>query len=233
MTYNIHHGKGLDKKVDLSRIAEVISTSKADIIGLNEVDKQFSKRSHFIDQIHFLASKLNFYFAFSPSLTVKSREADMIRQYGNGILSRFPILKSQPYLLNFLPQIIEGRSILETTITVNGKVLNVYVTHLSLNPFLHKRQSELIINHIKNPAIILGDWNMKPYTRKWKRVVKRYNDVWHEAGEGRGFTYPSNNPRMRLDYIFTSKEFKILNAEISNDMPIASDHLPLVTTLTI
>ena len=41
MTYNIHHGKGIDKQTDLHRIADIIEKSKADIIGLNEIDKKF------------------------------------------------------------------------------------------------------------------------------------------------------------------------------------------------
>lgn len=45
MTYNIHHGKGMDRKVDINRIADVIAQSNIDIVGLNEVDKHFSRRS--------------------------------------------------------------------------------------------------------------------------------------------------------------------------------------------
>ena len=39
MTYNIHHGEGLDGKVDLLRIAELIKREGADIVALQEVDK--------------------------------------------------------------------------------------------------------------------------------------------------------------------------------------------------
>ncbi len=67
MTYNVHHGKGLDKKVDLDRICKVITNSNADIIGLNEVDRYFSKRSHFQDQMEYLTNKLNYYGALSLS----------------------------------------------------------------------------------------------------------------------------------------------------------------------
>jgi len=39
MTYNIHHGEGLDGKVDLLRIAELIKREGADLVALQEVDK--------------------------------------------------------------------------------------------------------------------------------------------------------------------------------------------------
>ena len=232
MTYNIHHGKGIDKIVDLKRIADVITQSGAEIIGLNEVDKHFSKRSHFVDQIYFLAKELKMHYAFSPSLTLKTKNAKAKRQYGNGILSRYPIVSSRHHLLNFIPRLIEGRSILEAAIDVNGQLLNVYVTHLSLHPFLHKKQSEFLLKNTKEPAIILGDWNMKPNTRKWQRASDKYRDVWLESGKGAGFTYPSRKPRIRLDYIFTTKEIKVAKAEVFDAIPIASDHLPLLTTLS-
>ncbi|WP_353050047.1 endonuclease/exonuclease/phosphatase family protein [Bacillus sp. ISL-39] len=233
MTYNIHHGKGMDKKVDLNRIADVISKSGADIIGLNEVDKNYSSRSDFIDQVQFLGDELKLHYAFSPSISLTSKKADGIRQYGNGLLSRFPILSSKNHLLNFIPGLIEGRSVLETTIEVNKKLLGTYVTHLSLNPGLHKKQSQFIFEKAKSPAIILGDWNMKPHSRKWGRVTANYRDVWKEAGGEPGLTYPSTKPRLRLDYIFVTEELKINDARVIDTEPIASDHLPVMATLSI
>ena len=38
VTYNIHHGVGVDGKLDLNRIAEVIRAAKADLVALQEVD---------------------------------------------------------------------------------------------------------------------------------------------------------------------------------------------------
>lgn len=119
MTYNIHHGKRMDKKVDLNRVADVIRRSGADIIGLNEVDKNYSKRSVFMDQIQYLAKELHLYYAYSPSLTVKSKNADFLRKYGNGLLSRFPIIKCHHHLFHFVPRLVEGRSILEAIVEIN------------------------------------------------------------------------------------------------------------------
>ena len=41
MTFNIRHGKGMDERVNLERIAKVINKNSVDIIGLNEVDNHF------------------------------------------------------------------------------------------------------------------------------------------------------------------------------------------------
>ncbi len=39
MTYNIHIGIGMDKKLDLQRIADVINRERPDLVGLQEVDR--------------------------------------------------------------------------------------------------------------------------------------------------------------------------------------------------
>ena len=37
MSYNIHYGVGMDEKLDLPRIAKVISDEHPDIVGLQEI----------------------------------------------------------------------------------------------------------------------------------------------------------------------------------------------------
>ncbi|MGP4041295.1 endonuclease/exonuclease/phosphatase family protein [Gracilibacillus sp. D59] len=233
MSYNIHHGEGLDNKVNLHRICNVISDSNADIIGLNEVDRCFSKRSHFQDQMEYLTNELNYFGAFSPSLSLKPRNNQLIRQYGNAILSRYPLHASNSYVFSKRLCFTEDRSILEATISLNDKLVHFYVTHLSLNPYLHNKQCEFIINKAKRPAVIIGDWNMKVQSKRWKKIVKVYRDVFDFVGNETGFTYPSKKPRERLDYIFVSKDIEILNVRVNDSIPIASDHLPLVSTLSI
>ena len=50
MSFNIHHGQGTDSALDLARIARVIRASGAGIAGLQEVDRNFAKRSNWTDQ---------------------------------------------------------------------------------------------------------------------------------------------------------------------------------------
>ena len=38
LTYNIHHGEGMDGVIDLERIANVIRQTEADLVALQEVD---------------------------------------------------------------------------------------------------------------------------------------------------------------------------------------------------
>ena len=51
LTYNIHHGAGIDGVLDLERIAQVIEQSGADVIGLQEVDNHWSARSNWVTRL--------------------------------------------------------------------------------------------------------------------------------------------------------------------------------------
>jgi len=39
MTYNIHHGEGVDGRLDIERIAALIRDERADLVALQEVDR--------------------------------------------------------------------------------------------------------------------------------------------------------------------------------------------------
>src|SRR5678810_85346 len=84
MTYNIHHGEGLDGKVDLLRIAELIKREGADIVALQEVDKgtQRTARRDFPEE---LAALTGMTAVFSNNFAFEGGE------YGNAVLTRFPI----------------------------------------------------------------------------------------------------------------------------------------------
>ena len=50
LTYNIHHGEGMDGKIDLERIAAVIKRLEPDVVALQEVDVK-TTRSQGVDQV--------------------------------------------------------------------------------------------------------------------------------------------------------------------------------------
>lgn len=197
MTYNIHHCRGTDNRVDVDRIAQLISRSDSDIVGLNEVDKQFSRRSAYKDQIEWLAKQLNMEQAFSPSLSIKSSRTTSLRQFGNAILSRYPIVTrtSQPF--DFLSGFMEGRSLLNTAIQINKKLVQFSVTHFSLNPFLHRLQTNFVLNELNRspyPTILMGDFNMTPRSKGWRKITSQFQDVWQMAGNGKAILIQHSAP---------------------------------------
>lgn len=240
MTYNIHHGKGMDGKLDLDRIVQIIQASEADVIGLNEVDRHFSSRSAYLDQIDYLAKRLQMYQAFGAAFTLKyrRRKSQLDREYGNAILSRYPIVSEQNHLFDFYAGLIEGRALLETTIQIHPKLLlKIFVTHLSMNPLLHKRQTDYILDLAKKeplPLIILGDWNMKPTARAWRKISELLVDVCTVTETAHSvLTFPAKNPTVQLDYIFVGPHIQVYSVKTVSLDPIASDHLPLIAQVSI
>src|ERR1044071_7467187 len=80
MTYNIHVGVGMDKKLDLQRIADVINKEKPDLVGLQEVDRGVT-RTEGKDEIAELAGFTSMSYAFAHNLDYQGG------QYGVAILS--------------------------------------------------------------------------------------------------------------------------------------------------
>lgn len=85
MTYNIRHGRDLKLKNNLDRVVQVIKDQQADVISLQEVDAN-RIRTNYQDQAKYIASKLNYNYYFAKAIDIKSGG-----QYGNAILSRFPM----------------------------------------------------------------------------------------------------------------------------------------------
>ena len=137
-TYNIQYGVGLDERFDLDRIVSVIQD--IDIVGLQEVDVSWD-RSGNRDLITLLAEKMpHYYIAWQPNIDVIKMHGSQFagpraprRQFGNMILSRFPILAVRNHLLpryGAATQLDMQRGALEANIATPGDPLRVYCTHL-------------------------------------------------------------------------------------------------------
>src|SRR4030095_7388475 len=86
MSYNIHVGVGMDQKLDLERIAEVINKARPDLVALQEVDRGV-RRTQGLDEIAELSRLTKMDYAFAHNIDYQGGE------YGVAILSRFPIEK--------------------------------------------------------------------------------------------------------------------------------------------
>ncbi|WP_199615655.1 endonuclease/exonuclease/phosphatase family protein [Paenibacillus alkalitolerans] len=236
LTFNIHHGRGADRKLNLDRIEQVIQESKADLIGLNEVDNSFSRRSGYLDQPLWLSERLNMDYAFGASVSLQSKNNAFLRQYGNALLSRYPIVTHSNHPFPTNRGIFEGRALLEADVQLPEQRLKVYVTHLSISPWKRIKQVEYVLEKRKQtdlPAVLMGDCNMRPGTRMWRMMSGPFVDVCHAALDAPCRTFPSHMPRVQLDYIFVSEHFRIESVEVFHYAGKASDHMPVKAALTV
>lgn len=229
MSYNIRFGKGLDEKLSLSRIANTILKSDADIIGAQEVDKHYGERSKFQNQAKQLADLLQFNYVFGANLILpsKSQHKDK-REYGTAIFSRFPILESESVYLTSFGK--EQRGLLRAKIDIEGTYINVYNTHLGLDEKDRKKQITEVIDILlqdKGPYILMGDFNGESQSKEILFIQDNTDlkDVFEFNPNE--YTHNSANPTVRIDYIFVSKQIKYRDSEVLHVN--GSDHLPITT----
>ena len=226
MSYNIHHGEGTDGKIDLLRIAEVIKREGADIVALQEVDRGVARTAR-RDLPEELAVLTGMACVFSNNFHYQGGE------YGNAVLTRFPVLHRDNTHYRML-RTGEQRGLLQLVLGVNGRQLRFLNTHIDYRPDDTERLSNIEeIKRVENqhghlPAILCGDFNDTPGSRVHRAIKERFQDCWELAGQGHGFTYSSDTPRKRIDYVFVSKDAPLVPLKAWVPPSDASDHLPLV-----
>jgi endonuclease/exonuclease/phosphatase family metal-dependent hydrolase len=226
MSYNIHHGEGLDGKVDLERIVELIKKERADIVGLQEVDKGTERTSR-RDFPAELAALSGMSCVFRNNYHYQGGE------YGNAVLTRFPVKQATNLHFKMLRP-GEQRGILQLVLDVHGREVVFMNTHIDYRADDSERLSnaaevkELVKLYQGKPILMTGDFNDVPGSRTYDRFAELFTDAWIEAGQGNGFTIPAAKPTKRIDFIWVSKGAPIKPLKLWVPDSKASDHLPVV-----
>jgi len=230
MTYNIHVGVGMDKKLDLARIAAVINSQKPDLVGLQEVDRGV-QRTQRIDEIVEIAklTRMNYDFAFN--LRYQGG------QYGVAILSRFPIT-SMDHRLYQNTREAERRGFIRGEVIVGKRIINFVTTHLDYQyedgRLFESQQLLAALKDIKGPLIVVGDFNDIPSGPAYQLMRTQFNDAWAESrAQEDGFSYPADKPSKRIDYIFFRSADRVRSKRAWIIQTLASDHVPVVADLEI
>lgn len=72
-----------------------------------------------------------------------------------------------------------------------------------------------IFQSFNDPTIIAGDFNSSPELPMHRKLRSNLTDAWLEAGNGLGATrYFGDIVPLRIDYVYASKEFSIVNCEV-------------------
>ena len=218
MSFNTQHCLNyLENRVDYEIMARAIMDTGADIIGLNEM----FDGGVYCEQTKKLASLTgveSYYFAKA----IDDREGP----YGNGILSKIPFKSAETIIIpDPYPKRpggwYETRCILKAELE-NG--LRVLVTHFGLERDEQENAVKTILQHIRNEkCILMGDFNVEPTDSLLAPIRERLHDTALGFCENK-LSYPSNEPRIKIDYIFVSSDIEVLSADIPNI--VASDHCP-------
>src|SRR5687768_7308979 len=228
MTYNIHVGVGMDKKLDLQRIADVINAARPDLVGLQEVDRGV-KRTEGKDEIAELGAMTRMEYAFAPNLDYQGGK------YGVAILSRFPIKNSEHRMFENKRE-SERRGMLRVEVEVDGKRLHFVTTHLDYQfedgRLFETEQMLKFLEGVKGPLIVVADLNDVPAGSAYQLMRTKFDDAWVVSGAGGdGFSYPADKPVKRIDHIFYRTGVGTRAKKSWVIETLASDHIPVMAEL--
>jgi endonuclease/exonuclease/phosphatase family metal-dependent hydrolase len=218
LTYNIHHGEGMDGRFDYDRLAKIINALKPDVVALQEVDRK-TRRASGVDQAARLAEATGMHYAFGNALYYSGGE------YGEAILSRFPIENAKAHHLPFHPG-QEPRTALEVTIKPdNGLPEFIFVgTHLCHQSNETRTEQAQQLNRLLPaaggpPVILAGDLNARPGSEPMQELL---SERWIDTVA----------PRSRIDYVLvrSGDPWEVLDVTIVDER-VASDHRPILVVL--
>ena len=226
LSYNIHHGEGLDRKIDLERIAALVRESGADLVALQEVDR-VTRRTHQVDQLGVLAAGTGFHPAFGKFMDFQGGE------YGLGILSRYPIHRTWSIALPAGSR--EPRSALAVSVTHPTLGPTTFVClHLDWladdsHRFLQAQALVEGLRDVQGLVVLAGDFNDRPGPRTLELFGSRFTQA--DKPEDAHDTFPADGPDREIDFVMFRSATQIEASAIVLTEAVASDHRPILATL--
>lgn len=238
MTYNVHRCVGVDRDLNVERIASVIEASRPDIVALQELDVG-RMRTRGVDQAHALAELLGMRSRFHPAMHVEEEK------YGDAILTALPERLVRAEALPTYPRMrnLEPRGALWVAVEIApGVELQVINTHLGLVPREQQIQAAALLGEdwvlspdFVKPAVLLGDFNATPFSQTYKMLHAAMRDAQRGRKKPPTSTFPSRFPFMRIDHVFLAGDIEVsgIHSPYDAQARIASDHLPLVVDIEV
>jgi endonuclease/exonuclease/phosphatase family metal-dependent hydrolase len=248
-TFNILHGRSMsDDSVDVDRLAAAVATLDADVLALQEVDRD-QPRSHLADLTAVAAEAMGAVshrfvaaLAGTPGATWMAATEDDVpgtASYGVALLSRYPVRTWQTLRLPRIgfrfPMYLPGpRKVIMVDEEPRAAViahlespigpLIVANTHLSFVPGWGRLQLRRIrrdLATLPDPAILMGDLNMEG--QRSVRITGYRSLAEHP-------TFPLDEPDRQLDHVLARGSVSRVVDSRAVRLPL-SDHRALVVDL--
>ena len=227
MTYNIRFGE----LASMESIASYISSEQSDIVALQECDWNTHRgnalHQNGVEFVNELAYHTGMFGIYGKAINFSGG------YYGIGLLSRYPILRYERVLLPNDGK-TEQRVILVADIELpSGEVITFVNTHLEVKSSdLRVEQIRFINQYLENcqhTIFLAGDMNATPESEEMQSL----NEDWQPI-TGKENTFPSTEPRTKLDYIYVKKGNDVeLVSTKTHEGILLSDHLPVLSTVVV
>jgi endonuclease/exonuclease/phosphatase family metal-dependent hydrolase len=209
VTFNVKYARHIDQAITLLRSTAALQN--ADIITLQEMDESGTRR---------IAEALTMSYVYYPA-TIEHR-----RDFGNAVLSRWPIVADEKIVLPHHARFIGTQRIATAaTINVRGMPLRIYSVHLAtrmeIGPGSRRDQARTVLaDAAAYPRVVIaGDMNSRGIGRTFRAA---------------GFLWlTERNPRTHMfgnwDHIFLKglAPGDSLGTGVARDTIGASDHRPV------
>ena len=226
LSYNVRHGEGLDRRLDLERVAAVIREARPDIVALQEIDRN-TDRTDRVDQAARLGELTGLEHVFGAFMEYQGGE------YGMALLSRWPVVATTNHPL---PPGAEPRSTLAARIRLPGVAGEVIVSgiHLYRTEAERLRQARRLVDifeHEQAPVILAGDFNSPPGDPIMDLVGQHWTLPKRASPS---LTFPANQPDREIDFIGyrPADRCRVLEYRVLSE-PVASDHRPVLMVLSL
>jgi endonuclease/exonuclease/phosphatase (EEP) superfamily protein YafD len=226
MTFNV-----LGSRSNPERIVAVIRETNADIVGLEEAKGLLpaALKSQLSDEYPYQATEVSGWYSVA-------------------LISHFPFHDLEYQTIGADP----ARH-LRAVIDIDGRQVVVYVIHPPASAWnsriehwydipryydetrlqSHTAFAAEQIRRETLPVLVLCDCNTTPRSRQYRLLDSMLDEAFGARGRGFGFTHPTDPfPAVRIDYVWYSRDFAALDAEVWPDAG-TSDHHPVWTRLVL
>jgi endonuclease/exonuclease/phosphatase family metal-dependent hydrolase len=248
VTFDINHGEGMDKRIDLERTAKAISALKPDIVALQAVDKT-TVRSGSVDQAAELGRLTGMKAYFCRAIEFEGG------QHGVATLTNLPVRSQDAVKLKLFPQPMpeqaeqryvqvlelgekDGAALLFLCASLDYRKANDerIDSAQTINEFIKKRGD--------TPAILAGTLfnGVNPeFSKEWKIAgLNSQGNAFEAVGEGddKRFrilqSFPANKPKYSPSYVlFRPRErWKVVDLRVAEEKK-ASNKRPILAVLRL
>ncbi|MHB1344929.1 MAG: endonuclease/exonuclease/phosphatase family protein [Thermoleophilia bacterium] len=238
MTFNLHNGFATDGRLDLEALARVIEAEDPDIVALQEVSRGWVINGT-VDVYSWLSQRLDMPGVYGPTAGPL---------WGNALLTRFPMIDHELVALP-TPDLLLQRGYITSTVDLGGgDSLHVVATHYH-HPDdggpVRVLESEALLRAWDGVStmVVMGDLNGRPGDPEIEMLRNAgLVEVLQAAGISPGYTYPSDAPSERIDYIWATPDLvspatpspaMSSPADVHITAGTASDHLGIAATLSV
>ena len=95
---------------------------------------------------------------------------------------------------------------------------------------LDYRQTLALIDSIKGPLVLGGDFNNPPHHKHTRSLSQKLESCFGSRGFGLGWTYPRKFPLVRIDHLYVGGGMRTESCFVGP--AVGSDHLPLVAGIS-